>query len=195
MKNIVLILNLDFSPFDIWDWQHAMSKYLCTTSVSPVYDDGCIVKYDRIIRDGNGNEYELPAILQLNEYIKVHAGSAPYTKLNIYARDMSICQYCGKKVTHNRTIDHVIPRAHWNPRRYQFRLSSFENVVTACGVCNKLKRNRTPRQADMKLIRKPRKISRVQAYANKLTMITNKPEQWSPYLKASNVQETASKNG
>ena len=189
MKNLVLILNLDFTPFDIWEWQHAITKLLCKDSVEPVYDENGMVKYDRIIRDGSGNEYELPAVLKLTYYVKKHGGMAPYTKLNIYGRDMNICQYCGQDATHGRTIDHVIPRAHWNPRRYHFKLSSFENVVTACGRCNKKKRNRTPLQAGMELIRKPRRISRVQAYRNKLEMIKNKPAMWIPYLKVVNVQK------
>lgn len=191
MKYPVLILNNDFQPFDIWDWQHAITKMLCTNSVRPVYDNNGIVKYDKVIKDGSGNEYELPAVLVLTQYIKKQGGLAPYTKLNIYARDMYTCQYCGK-ITEpkDRTIDHVIPRAHWNPRRYHFRLSSFENVVTSCGTCNKQKRNRTPLQAGMQLIRKPRRISRAEAYARKLALLTNKPEQWGPYLKVENVAQT-----
>lgn len=191
MKYPVLILNLDYQPFDIWDWQHSISKLLCSNSVDPVYDDNGMVKYDRIIRDGQGNEYELPAVLILREFIKAHGGMAPYTKMNIYARDLGVCQYCGDMVhPRDRTIDHVIPRAHWNPRRYHFKLSSFENVVTACSQCNKYKRNRTPQQAGMSLIRKPIRISRAQAYKNKLHMLKNKPVQWNPYLKVKNVTKT-----
>ena len=188
MKYPVLILNLDFTPFDIWDWQHSISKLLCTNSVEMIYNDNGAVIYDHIVRDGKGNEYDLPAVLVLTKYIKAHAGKAPYTKMNIYARDLGVCQYCGDPTKPgHRTIDHVIPRAHWNPRRFHFKLSSFENVVTACSPCNKLKRNRTPQQAGMQLIRKPRTISRVQAYTNKLSMIKHKPVQWRPYLKVVNV--------
>lgn len=191
MKYPVLILNLDLTPFDIWDWQHAMTKYLCTSSVEAVYNENGMVKYDRVIRDGSGNDYEQPAVLILTQYIKCHGGKAPYTKMNVYARDLGICQYCGKETPpRHRTIDHVIPRAHWNPRRYHFRLSSFENVVTACGPCNKLKRNRTPLQARMQLIRKPRRISRSQAYTNKLAMLQHKPKEWSAYLKVKDVSQT-----
>ena len=183
MKNPVLILNLDYSPFDIWDWQHAISKLLCSNNVECVYNESGMVKYDFIVRDGNGNQYDLPAVLKLSRYINAHAGRAPYTKLNIYARDLGICQYCGEQTNnHNRTIDHVIPRAHWNSKRFHFKLSSFENVVTACSSCNKKKRNRTPQQSEMKLIRKPKDISRIKAYINKMNMITNKPELWLPYL-------------
>ena len=191
MKDKVLILNTDYTPHDIWDWEHAMTKLLCTDSVLPLYDEFGIIKHDKVIRDGQGNEHELPAILILTRDVKAHHGMAPYTKLNIYARDMFTCQYCGKKIHEKQcTIDHVIPRAHWNPRRFHFRLNSFENVVTACGPCNKQKRNRTPQQAGMTLIRKPRRISRAMAYTNKLAMYTNRPAQWEPYLKVEYDAET-----
>jgi hypothetical protein len=184
MSHPVLILNVDFSPFDIWPWQKAMTKLLSSNNVEPVFNaDGTIVKHDKIIRDGRGNIYDLPAILVLKDYISRHNAPAPYTKMNIYARDMGMCQYCGKETNpSNRSVDHVIPRAHWNPRRYTFKLSSFENVVTCCRSCNLKKRNRTPLQAGMSLIRKPTKITRAQAYKSKLAMLRHLPEQWKPYL-------------
>ena len=87
MKYPVLILNLDYTPFDIWDWQHAITKYLCTNSVEAIYKEDGMIKYDRILRDGKGNNYDQPAVLRLTQYIKAHGGPAPYTKINIYARD------------------------------------------------------------------------------------------------------------
>jgi len=194
----VLVLNLDYSPFDVWDWQHAMLKYVPGNidmdddpKVEAVYDTNGMVTHDFVVRDGGGNAYQLPAVLKLVKFINAHQGRAPYSKRNIYARDMGICQYCGKFTKLGiHTIDHVIPRAHWNPRRFHFRLSSFENVVTSCDPCNKHKRNRTPQQAGMTLIRKPRAISRVVAYNNKMAMITNKPAQWMPYLKVEHVAQT-----
>lgn len=184
----VLILNMDYTPFDIWSWKKAMTKLLSSNSVRPIYNgDGEIIRHDKIIRDGEGNEYDLPAVLVLTEYIGVHNDMAPYTKRNIYSRDYNICQYCGVETTpNNRTVDHVIPRAHWNPRRYSFRLNSFENIVTCCRSCNLKKRNRTPQQADMQLIRKPKRITRQQAYKNKLALLTHKPEQWEDFLKVKN---------
>lgn len=190
-KYTVLILNRDYTPHDIWDWKHAMTKYLCTKSVEPVYDEHGMVQYNRVIRDGSGNEYVQPAVLVLTYYVNAHTGMAPYTKLNIYARDMGTCQYCGEPVSQGHwTVDHVIPRAHWNPRRFHFRLNSFENVVTACGPCNKRKRNRTPQQAGMDLIQKPKRISRAEAFRRKRLLLGKIPDQWKAYLKVMNVAKT-----
>lgn len=184
MSYPVLVLNLDNTPYDIWGWKKAMAKLMGSQSVMPIYNtDGTIIKHDMVIRDGRGNTYDLPAIVVLKEYRSNHNRLAPYTKMNIYYRDMGICQYCGQETTPaSRTIDHVIPRAHWNPRRYTFKLSSFENVVTCCISCNRKKRNRTPQQANMNLIRKPTRITRAAAYRNKLNMLKKVPDCWKPYL-------------
>lgn len=176
----VLVLNADFTPFDVWSWHKAMRKLLSQkredVTIYPVKN------YDKIVRDGSGNEYDVPAVVALKEFIPVHNKPAPYGKANIYARDLNVCQYCGDVTSHhNRTIDHVIPRAHWNHRRYHFKLSSFENVVTCCRSCNTEKRNRTPQQAGMLLKRKPRRISRVAAYRNKLILYGIKDE-WLEFI-------------
>lgn len=64
------------------------------------------------------------------------------------------CQYCGeRKMSEDLTFDHVVPRS-------QGGRTSWENIVSACGGpdgCNAKKANRTPQEAGMKLIRKPRK--------------------------------------
>ena len=189
MSTSVLVLNLDNSPFDIWTWQHTMTKMM-NGSVMPIYNaDGSIIKHSKVIRDGRGNQYDLPAIVVLKEYVGTINRMAPYTKMNIYARDMGICQYCGTQTSpSNRTVDHVIPRAHWNPRRFTFKCSSFENVVTCCRSCNLKKRNRTPQGANMQLIRKPTRITRANAYRNKLAMMKHIPDLWKPYIEYEKVK-------
>jgi hypothetical protein len=59
--------------------------------------------------------------------------------------------YCGtpKKML-ELNYDHVIPRD-------QGGRTVWENIVASCYPCNERKRNRTPEQAGMKLLRKPYK--------------------------------------
>lgn len=171
-----LILNQDFTPYDIWPWQKALAKLLCTGSLMQVK------VHDRRIRDGAGNLYDVPAVVMLKTYAPNANKPATYSKANIYARDMNRCQYCGTHVDGaDRTVDHVIPRAKYNPKIHKFRLSSFENVVTCCRKCNYTKADRTLEQAGMKLMKKPKKITRAQAYKNKLSM-GDIPEMWWEYL-------------
>jgi len=60
------------------------------------------------------------------------------------------CQYCGKKITSkaHMTTDHVVPASRGGRTLY-------ENMVTCCMACNHRKKNRTPEEAGMKLLRKP----------------------------------------
>jgi 5-methylcytosine-specific restriction endonuclease McrA len=184
MKYLTLVLNTNFEPYDIWGWQKTMTKLLSSHSVSPLYDsNGDIIKYDKLIRDGQGNIYDLPQIIVLKDYVHDMNKKASYSKMNIYARDFLICQYCNEKTTpNNRTIDHIIPRQYFSPKRYSFGLSSFFNVVCCCKTCNHKKRNRTPNQAGMTLIRKPTHPTRASIYKNKLALLENVPESWKLYI-------------
>lgn len=177
----VLILNADYTPYDIWGWQKAMKKLLDQdgSSVFVVKDS------DDIIRDGKGNEYFVPSILVLKKYRGDQNKPATYTKANIYARDHLLCQYCGKLTARGeRTVDHVIPKAYWKKHKLPHACSSFENVVTCCRTCNTKKRNRTPQQAGMILRRKPKAITRLQAYVAKLTLGYIHPD-WYTYINGS----------
>lgn len=77
----------------------------------------------------------------------------------VFDRDDNICQYWHydknskafkyRCTTDDRTIDHIIPTSRGGK-------SSFENCVCACKTCNiTLKKNKTPEEAGLRLIRKP----------------------------------------
>jgi 5-methylcytosine-specific restriction endonuclease McrA len=73
---------------------------------------------------------------------------------NIFARDGSKCQYCGRKfATQDLSLDHVLPRS-------QGGKSTWDNIVCCCIKCNVKKGGRTPEQAHMKLLSKPIKPKR-----------------------------------
>lgn len=69
----------------------------------------------------------------------------------IFVRDGFCCRYCGRPVQlegHGRvraTIDHVLPKCRGGGNEY-------ENLVTACSKCNRLKASRTPEEAGMPLL-------------------------------------------
>lgn len=174
-----LVLNADYTPFDIWGWQHAMSKLYSEGKEAVVTVE---VYEGEYARDGRGNLYEVPCIVALKQYIGDRHKIATVNRRNVINRDSHTCQYCGEPFhPKDLTLDHVIPRAHWNPRRFTYRLNSFENMVASCYSCNSRKANRTPQQAGMLLINKPKAVSRHEAYLNKLRMTTIQP-QWNKYL-------------
>ena len=96
----------------------------------------------------------VPRIIRLLGYEKLPRQDVKFNRRNIYARDSSRCQYCGKRMpTTELSLDHVIPKS-------QGGKSTWENIVCCCVKCNVKKGGRTPDQAHMKLITKPVKPKR-----------------------------------
>lgn len=90
-----------------------------------------------------------PDVIVLNNYEKLHSRTLMFNRRNLFVRDQNTCQYCNKKLSlSDCTIDHVTPRC-------QGGVSSWDNCVIACVVCNVRKGGRTPKQANMKLLRLP----------------------------------------
>ena len=91
----------------------------------------------------------VPKVIRLLGYDKVPKQDLKLNRRNIFARDHSRCQYCGKQYpTSELSLDHIIPRS-------QGGGSSWTNLVCCCVKCNTKKGGRTPQQAHMKLITKP----------------------------------------
>jgi 5-methylcytosine-specific restriction endonuclease McrA len=97
-----------------------------------------------------------------------------FTRLNIYLRDKGTCQYCGKKFPKAElSLDHVIPRAYGGK-------STWENIVCSCATCNHIKGGRTPREAGMKLLNKPKKPNWTPFYRISLQDLQRK--EWVPFF-------------
>lgn len=93
----------------------------------------------------------VPRIILLLFFDRFPAKEVKFTRHNIFERDRNTCQYCGRKFDRSElNLDHVIPRQ-------QGGQTEWTNVVCSCFDCNRRKANRTPEQAGMRLIRKPRK--------------------------------------
>ncbi|MBC6417914.1 MAG: HNH endonuclease, partial [Prochloron sp. SP5CPC1] len=71
------------------------------------------------------------------------------TRRNILERDRHTCQYC-RYQGEGLTLDHIIPRSRGGG-------DTWENLVAACVRCNIKKGNRTPKEASMKLLTRPRR--------------------------------------
>ena len=94
---------------------------------------------------------KIPRILVLQAYNRIPVGKVRFSRRNIYARDNSTCQYCGKTGSHAEfNLDHVIPRSHGGK-------TTWENVVAACSKCNVRKGSKLLSQLpkEMKLKRMP----------------------------------------
>ena len=104
----------------------------------------------------------VPRIIRLLGYDKLPKQDVKFNRRNIYARDGSKCQYCGKRyATTELSLDHVVPKS-------QGGKATWTNIVCCCVKCNVKKGGRTPEQAHMHLITKPVKPRRSPVISIKL---------------------------
>lgn len=91
----------------------------------------------------------VPKIIRLLLFDRLPRRTVKFNRRNVFARDDSRCQYCGHRFpTTQLTLDHVVPRSRGGR-------SSWSNLVCACTRCNVRKGGRLPREAGMRLVRKP----------------------------------------
>ena len=133
----VLVLNASYEPLNITTWRRAMVMLLKGKAVGLEHDP------DHVIRE----DYLLPTVIRLRQFVRVPYKQMPLTRRNLFQRDGHRCQYCGFS-GERLSIDHVMPRSRGGG-------DVWENVTTACLPCNVRKGNRTPREAGMPLARQP----------------------------------------
>jgi 5-methylcytosine-specific restriction endonuclease McrA len=96
-----------------------------------------------------GGKLRVPRVVHLHRYDRTPRVTVRLTRRNLMFRDAHQCQYCGKRPTlRELNIDHVVPRSRGGN-------DSWENLVTACRVCNLRKGWKTPEEANMRLARNP----------------------------------------
>jgi hypothetical protein len=130
----VLVLNSDYTPLNI-------------TSVFRGFNlvnngKAEILKADeKPLKTGTFN-FIRPLIIRLLNYVKFRLNKLKINRQRIYKRDNHECVYCGSKK--NLTIDHIIPKSKGGE-------NTWLNLVTSCSSCNRLKGDRTPEQANLKM--------------------------------------------
>jgi hypothetical protein len=135
----VLVLNASFEPVSICQARRALTL---------------VVKERAVIQEDAGSEVHpgilFPLVIRLKTQTWVPYRVQMLNRKNILMRDRHRCQYCDRKMhPGDLTLDHVIPRSKGGP-------NTWENLVACCGPCNKRKADRTPEEAGMLLLRRPR---------------------------------------
>jgi 5-methylcytosine-specific restriction endonuclease McrA len=167
----VLVLDQSYQPINIIHWTEAVrllflekAEIVENADVFPVRSAKSCFNLASIIR-----------VFQNVAHKKKK--NIPFSRYNIFLRDNWTCQYCGKvKKTNQLNWDHVFPKSRGGK-------TNWENIVSSCYPCNEKKRDRTPEEAKMKLLRKPVKPKATpQATIRLTTSIQNVPESWKVYL-------------
>ena len=119
----------------------------------------------------------VPRVLHLRRYERVRQKPVRLNRKNLMLRDAHQCQYCARRPpVRELNIDHVLPRSRGGE-------ASWENLVTACRVCNLRKGRRTPDEAAMHLLR----IPGPPRWSTTMQILMGSPspfEEWTPFLKA-----------
>jgi 5-methylcytosine-specific restriction endonuclease McrA len=164
MNKAVLVLNASFEPISIRSCRRALTL---------------ICKDRAIVQEHNGSEIYpgimSPSVIRLKTYTYVPVRVQVLSRKNIFLRDRNTCMYCGEVFHPSKlTLDHIIPRA-------QGGKDTWSNLVAACGDCNRRKADRTPEEAGMTLIHKPRAAS-IHTSRFILKSMGAEDEKWRPYL-------------
>lgn len=164
-----LLLNATYEPLKVVDWRKAITLwYQGKVEVVSVYDR----KVNSVTLS-----LKLPSVIRLISYIKIQKrfDYVSFSRTNLYARDDYACQYCRKRFPVSElTFDHVVPVS-------QGGRKNWENIVTSCVKCNRTKGGRTPLEAGMRVIRKPRRPTRLPVLHCTIGM-GDAPESWRHYM-------------
>ena len=113
----------------------------------------------------------LPSVIKLREYTRIQRRNIVLSRKNILKRDNHTCQYCSISSI-PMTVDHIVPKQRGGE-------DSWYNLVAACVSCNTKKGNRTPKEIQMLLKKKPRKPTMV---LHLQKFVKQFQGAWRPYL-------------
>ena len=142
MENIaVLKLDSSFKPIEIIGWEEAIILTWLNKAWAVEYTDKWVHSATKA--------FQIPSVIVLHNYIRRFPFRLSCNRRNVFWRDSNQCQYCAKVFKFDDlTMDHVNPKSRGGDK-------SWENIVTSCKGCNSKKRDRTPKEAQMPLIRRP----------------------------------------
>jgi 5-methylcytosine-specific restriction endonuclease McrA len=153
-----LILNKHWMPIDVTRAFHAINLVYRGAALFVDPETYAVYKFsDWIKRPQQGAcirsvwlSIQVPEVLLLIGFDKPARQRVPFTKKNVFMRDLHTCQYCNKQSASDKlTVDHIIPRSKGGT-------NSWLNCVSSCRKCNSKKGNKSIREAKMKLLTQPK---------------------------------------
>jgi len=96
-------------------------------------------------------KFRIPKVILLLMFDGLPRKEVKLTRQSVFERDDYTCQYCGDRFERkDLNLDHVLPRDKGGQ-------TTWENIVCSCIPCNSKKGNRTPIQAKMQLMKRPKR--------------------------------------
>ena len=163
----VLVLNATYEPIHVTGTKRAL--ILVLKGVARMEEPGADEVHSMRLT------LEVPSVIRLLEYRRIPMQTRAISRKNILLRDRNTCQFCEKRFAPgDLTLDHVVPRSRGGK-------SSWDNLVACCHHCNNRKGDRTPKEAGLKLLRKPRPYS-LHTSRHLIRMLGQAQAKWHKYL-------------
>jgi 5-methylcytosine-specific restriction endonuclease McrA len=166
-----LLLDASYHPVRVINWQKAIILILSGRAEVVAEFDDIKIRSTRLCLN-------LPKILRL---FSPHRGNqqVQFNRYNVFYRDKFICQYCVKKFNVTElTFDHVVPQSRGGR-------TNWFNIVSCCHTCNRKKGSKTPEEAGLKLIKKPKQPKWTPYLC--LRLKDDDPQEWFEFLQIRNV--------
>lgn len=168
----ILLLNASYEPLAIISQQRAVSLLL-KGRVEAASEEAVEIR-------SVSSSFQIPSVIRLRRYVSVPRRGVRWSRRAVLQRDRYTCAYCATRpgnkqrgvflTKHDFTVDHILPLSRGGK-------NTWGNTVCACPACNQRKANRTPHEANMKLLWEP-KTPRV----NYLVASGDVPASWKVYL-------------
>lgn len=146
------ILKLDTGGLPVaWiTWKTAVTLYARHRVCWETGQERFVIRGGLNSATGERSQFEIGSIIAVADRSKRFTRGVPLlTNRTLFQRDRNLCLYCGKQYsTSQLTRDHIHPVSRGG-------LTVWENCVTACRHCNQRKDDRTPEEANMKLLAVP----------------------------------------
>lgn len=161
MSAVALVLNKNFQPIDTKTWEEAITslfqgKAVAVDTEYRTYDftDWCALsqmmsEWPHGFVSSTHMKIAIPEAIRFLEYDKVPNIGVVFTRRNALEHYKYRCAYCGHKFRASQlNYEHILPQSRGGK-------TTWANVVPACYPCNNKKANRTPEEANMRLLVKP----------------------------------------
>lgn len=170
-----LLLNADYAALNFVSDERAM-RLVYKGRAEVLNLDGVMSVWDEDFNSTSA-KFKLPATIRLLKRVNKKRVKMRFKKRILFNRDNWSCQYCSKPLGHETvTIEHIMPQSRGG-------MTTWKNCVTACKPCNSRKKNKTPEEANMPLLRQPMEPTALHFWDT--TKSSAWHEHWTMFLPAS----------
>ena len=187
-ERIVLVLNKNWQAIATLTVEQAVVRLVSGTARVMLIDDENFQPLEWSqwialpVRDGDPSigtvrgAIRAPRVILLRSYDKVPLVTLSFGARGIWERDGGRCQYTGRLLQPGEgDIDHIVPRSRGGA-------NTWDNCVLSCKAVNRKKAARTPEEAGLRLLSRPRPPTAVPS-TMRITNAHLIPE-WSHFLPA-----------